>query len=132
MTTTIVTPVSKTSIARPIFEQMKSKGYACKDILKMFQSEAGMTEQGAATSYYNFTKMMKEGKLVVAADAPATAVVPKEVPIAPADTDVENMSDVELAMFYIKHVPVPNLELKARAEILEAVYYEVAFEQLVD
>jgi hypothetical protein len=55
---------SKSAIAAKIYKEMADSetNYTRKDILAKFMTEAGLTEAGAATYYYNITKKAKEAK----------------------------------------------------------------------
>jgi len=48
---------TKRELAEAIFDEMD--GHRRKDIIKAFQEKAGLTEQGAATYYYNITRSRK-------------------------------------------------------------------------
>ena len=57
---------SKAQLARAIFVANYGK-LARKDVIKAFIAQAGLTDKGAATYYQNFTKDVKDGKLVIPA-----------------------------------------------------------------
>jgi hypothetical protein len=46
--------VTKSSIAKQIFDDGKLSGLARRDIIKLFEIDAGLTKAGAATYYANF------------------------------------------------------------------------------
>ncbi len=55
---------SKAAKAKAIYEAMLADDnqYSRKDVLARFKAEAGLTDAGAATYYYNLTKKPKEVK----------------------------------------------------------------------
>lgn len=117
-----ITAPTKTDIARPVFiEMFKAGTYTRKQIMDEMMKVASLTDNGASTYYANFKKTY-EGKGVVVATK-----VTKVITEAPVEPDFEEMTDIELTMFYVKYSSTPQTDLVTRDDVMLAIIDEVTF-----
>ena len=103
-------PVSKASIARQIFAEGKATGMLRKDIIKLFQSQAGLTPAGAATYYANFMeKWKKENPEQVIKSAPVVTPV-NAIPNVGTEADEIDQSELEAAAALYDKLQAQNEE----------------------
>jgi hypothetical protein len=87
------TKISKASIARTIYQRERAKGTTRKDIIQLFQTEAGLTAAGASTYFQNFFKAEHQPAktIIQPAQAPTTIieqVEQEQSTITPTETKV--------------------------------------------